>query len=77
MTANDRRIQPFLGVFLVSLPCFAVQAASVDGRLLSINNELRTIVLAVGETWNLGEFVTLDGLEPGQVVRFSTHQSSQ
>jgi hypothetical protein len=41
----------------------------VDGRLVSIDSERRVITLETGEMLNLTEYVVLDGLEPGQVVR--------
>jgi hypothetical protein len=44
-------------------------AATVDGRLVSIDSERRVITLETGEMLNLTEYVVLDGLEPGQVVR--------
>lgn len=44
-------------------------AATVDGKLVSIDSESRTITMETGEIWNLTEYVILDGLEPGQLVR--------
>jgi hypothetical protein len=44
-------------------------AATVDGRLVSIDAERRVITLETGEMLNLTEYVVLDGLEPGQLIR--------
>lgn len=46
-------------------------AASVEGTILSVDSELRTVTMETGEIWNLSEFVALDGIEPGQIVRIT------
>ena len=49
----------------------SAMAATVDGRLVSIDSERRTLTMETGEVWNLSEYVVLDGLAPGQILRIT------
>jgi hypothetical protein len=71
LTETDMQKRILLVVLLVgmSLPSSTAWAASVEGRLASIDAESRRITVETGEMWNLTELVVLDGLEPGQLVR--------
>jgi hypothetical protein len=62
-------VRILLAASLFALGTTAALAATVDGRLVSIDAERRVITLETGEMLNLTEYVVLDGLEPGQVVR--------
>jgi hypothetical protein len=44
-------------------------ADTVDGLLVSINTDDRTVTLESGAMLDLTEYVVLDGLQPGQLVR--------
>lgn len=55
-------------VFLASSATFAA-AESVDGTILSLDPEQHTLTMESGEIWNLSEYVVLEGLKPGQLVR--------
>lgn len=48
---------------------FPASAATVDGTLVSLDAEGRTVTLDSGAILNLTEYVVLDGLQPGQLVR--------
>ena len=54
----------FLG--LAVTPAFA---ATVDGQLVSVDSDNRRITLETGVILTLTEYVSLDGLAPGQLVR--------
>ena len=55
--------------FILTIGTSPVWAASVDGKLVSIDAEARTITLESGAMLNLTEYVVLDGLQPGELVR--------
>ena len=55
--------------FILTIGTSPVWAATVDGKLVSIDAEARTITLESGAMLNLTEYVVLDGLQPGQLVR--------
>ena len=55
--------------FILTIGTSPVWAATVDGKLVSIDAEARTVTLESGAMLNLTEYVVLDGLQPGQLVR--------
>jgi hypothetical protein len=62
------RILAAAGLLLLA-GTFPAYAATVDGTLVSIDAEGRTLTLETGAILNLTEYVVVDGLQPGQVVR--------
>jgi hypothetical protein len=48
---------------------FPAAAATVDDTLVSIDTDGRTVTLENGAILNLTEYVVVDGLQPGQLVR--------
>lgn len=62
------RILATAGLLLLA-GTFPAAAATVDGALVSIDAEGRTLTLETGAILNLTEYVVLDGLQPGQLVR--------
>lgn len=62
------RLYPVLATILAAY-AFPALSATVDGKLVSLDANARILTLESGAELNLGEYVALDGLEPGQVVR--------
>jgi hypothetical protein len=62
------RLYPVLASILIAY-ALPAQSATVDGKLVSLDANARILTLESGAELNLGEYVVLDGLEPGQVVR--------
>jgi len=62
------RLYPVLATIMIAY-AFPAQSATVDGKLVSLDANARILTLESGAELNLGEYVVLDGLQPGQVVR--------
>jgi hypothetical protein len=54
---------------IFGLSAVVASAETVDGQIVSLDTEGRSITLVSGETFPLGELVSMDGLEVGQSVR--------
>ena len=64
------QLRQILAVLATLFPSLAF-ADTVDGTLTSIDAEQHSITLETGVIFNLGQYVVLDGLVPGQVIRVS------
>jgi hypothetical protein len=62
------RILAAAGLLLL-VGTLSASAATVDGTLVSIDAEGRTLTLETGAMLALTEYVVLEGLQPGQLVR--------
>ena len=62
-----------LMVSLAACPCLA---ETIEGKLVSISVEERTLTLETGEALALSVSVSMDGLETGQIIRADCEEGS-